>query len=693
MNDPFSTAAAKRASARRPLPPRSTSGRLALVATSGLLLGCTGVVSAAEPAAAPPSGGSSDLDIDQLVNLTVTSVGKKEQSLASAPAAVFVLTQEDIRRSGATSIPEALRMVPGLEVARLDGHNWAVSSRGFNDLFANKLLVMMDGRSVYTPLFSGVYWDVQDTVLEDLDRIEVVRGPGGSLWGANAVNGVINIISKSAKQTQGGLVSGGGGTEETAFGSMRYGGKLGENTWYRVYGKYSNRDNSALPNGDEANDRSQLAAGGFRVDWEPAAPNRATLQGDVYGGRMDQTFSFATLTPPFMQDYPSTIEVSGANLLGRWTHDFAEGNQLQVQGYYDHTHRDAGFFAEDRNTFDLDAQHRFALGGRNEVVSGLGYRLTSDHIAKESFNLGFGTDRRTDQLFSAFVQDEVTLVQDRLKLTLGSKFEHNDYTGFEVQPSMRLMWMPNEKHSVWAAVSRAVRTPSRVDTDMRLNVAVIPGAPPTVVGLFGSRDFQSEELLAYEIGYRVRPHNRLSFDLTTFYHDYGNLTTIEPGAPFFEPVPAPAHAVLPLRFANKARGHVYGAELAAMAQMADWWQLRAGYTFLESRLKLDSDSNASPPSEHSDPHHQVFAHSSMNLPGRLKFDAMARYVDALGDLGVPSYVSLDLRLAWEPRKNLELALVGQNLLDDRHPEFGSDSLRIQRAEIQRGFYGKITFRF
>ncbi len=693
MNDPISKTSGTRCSARRPLPPRSTSGRLALLATSGLLLGGAGAVSAAEPAVAPPSGGSSDLDIDQLINLTVTSVGKKEQSLASAPAAVFVLTQEDIHRSGVTTIPEALRMVPGLEVARLDGHNWAISSRGFNDLFANKLLVMVDGRSVYTPLFSGVYWDVQDTVMEDLDRIEVVRGPGGALWGANAVNGVINIISKSAKQTQGGLVSGGGGTEETAFGSMRYGGKLGENTWYRVFGKYSNRDNSALPNGDEANDRSQMARGGFRVDWEPAAPNRITFQGDFYGGWMDQLFTLPTLTSPFVEQYPRVVHVWGADVLGRWTHDFSDGNQLQVQSYYDHTHRDAGIFAEDRDTFDVDAQHRFALGGRNELVWGLGYRLTSDHVAKESFTISFEDDRRADQLFSAFVQDEVTLVQDRLKLTLGSKFEHNDYTGVEVQPSARLMWTPHERHSVWAAVSRAVRTPSRVDRGLRLNAVVIPGAPPTVVGIFGDRDFKSEELLAYEIGYRVRPHDRLSLDLTTFFHDYANLTTTEQGAPFFEPSPAPAHVVLPLSFSNKASGHVYGFEAAAMAQLADWWQLRAGYTFLESRLRLDSNSTAAPPSEHSDPHHQVFAHSSMNLPGRLKFDAMARYVDALSDLGVPSYVSLDLRIAWEPRKNLELSLVGQNLLDEGHPEFKSNSLRVQGAEIQRGFYGKITFRF
>ena len=664
-----------------------------MLATSGLLLGCAGVVSAAEPAVAPSSGGSSDLDIDQLVNLTVTSVGKKEQSLASAPAAIYVLTQEDIHRSGVTSIPEALRLVPGLEVARVDGHNWAVSSRGFNDLFANKLLVLIDGRSVYTPLFSGVFWDVQDTVMENLDRIEVVRGPGGALWGANAVNGVINIISKSAKQTQGGLVSGGGGTEETAFGSMRYGGKLGENTWYRVFGKYSNRDNSALPNGDDANDRSQLASGGFRLDWEPAAPNRLTVQGGVYGGSMDQTYTFPALTPPFVEEYPRTIHVSGANVLGRWTHDFAEGNQLQVQGYFDHTRRDAGFFAESRDTVDVDAQHRFSLGSRNELVWGLGYRLSSDHISKESFTLSFAQDRRSDQLFSAFVQDEVTLVKDRLKLTLGSKFEHNDYTGAEVQPSVRLMWTPGERHSVWAAVSRAVRTPARVNHDFRLNTAVIPGSPPTVVGIFGDSGFESEELVAYELGYRVRPHERLSLDLTAFYHDYDSVSTTEQGAPFFEVSPAPAHAVVPLRFANKGYGHSTGVELAATAQLADWWQLRAGYTFLDFRLRLDPDSTSGAPSSHADPRHQVFAHSSMNLPGRVRFDAMTRYVGGLSDFGIPAYVSLDLRLAWEPRKNIELSLVGQNLLDDRHPEFISRSLNVQQTEARRGFYGKITFRF
>ena len=414
----------------------------------------------ARPAGAQVAAGGgagrdlAEISLDELVNLKVTSVSKKPENLSHAPAAITVITGEDIRRSGATTIAEALRLAPGLEVARQDSVSWAISSRGFNDIFANKLLVLVDGRSVYTPLFSGVYWDVQDTLLEDIDRIEVIRGPGAALWGANAVNGVINITTKTAKETQGGLVTGGGGTEERGFGSVRYGGKINDQSWYRVYAKYFNRDDSAMPAGGPAGDEWDGLRGGFRVDWEHSPPNLLTLQGDIYSGTEHQRYALATPTPPYSSLQPQKIQVAGGNLLGRWTHTFNEDADLRFQTYYDRTQRELEIFKEDRDTFDLDLQLHHPFGERQDIVWGLGYRHTDSYNLKSNFNLSFvPTDRKTEE-YSALVQDEISLVRDRLRLTIGSKFEHNDYTGFEIQPSGRLLWTPHPRHSAWASISR-----------------------------------------------------------------------------------------------------------------------------------------------------------------------------------------------------------------------------------------------
>ena len=649
--------------------------------------------SPAKPPAAPSITDFADLGLDQLANMSVTSVGKKEQKLTAAPAAIYVLTEEDVRRSGATSIPEALRLVPGLEVARVDAHNWAISARGFNDIYANKLLVLMDGRSVYTPLFAGVYWDVQDMFLPDLDRIEVIRGPGGTLWGANAVNGVININSKTASQTQGTLVTGGGGTEDRALGGLRHGGKLGEDTYYRAYVKYGLHDDSELTSGRRANDAWSMVRTGFRIDHEPKGPDLFTVQGDLYAGWQDQTFVLPSLTPPYTSTLTPAGDLSGGNLLGRWTHTFSEESNLRIQTYYDRTSRDVGFFAEDRDTVDVDAQHRFRLAGFNDIVWGVGYRVTSSHIKKESFALSFDQNQRTDHLFNTFVQDEIRLVPDRLALTLGSKFEHNDYTGFEVQPNARLMWTPHERHSVWASVARAVRTPSQAHYDLRLNTAVIPGAPATVVGIFGDEDVFSEDLIAYELGYRVRPMDRLSLDFTAFYNDYRNLSSTVRGTPYFEATPAPPHAVVPLTFANTLQGEVYGVEGAATARLTDGWQVRAGYTFTQMQLHQQGGTGADESPEGASPHHRFFLHSMLNLPHDVQFDGVLRYVDSLPALQIPSYVEMDLRLSWKPWKNTEFSLVGQNLLQSRHSEYTSQSLATPRTDVQRSVYAQVMFRF
>lgn len=636
----------------------------------------------------------SKLDFEELMNIEITSVSKKAQKVSEAAAAIFVITNEDIQRSGVTSIPEALRMVPGLEVARIDASTWAITCRGFNGRFANKLLVLMDGRSIYTPLFSGVFWDVQDTLLEDLDRIEVIRGPGATLWGANAVNGVINIITKQAKDTQGGLVTAGVGTEERGLGSVRYGGKLNDDTYYRVYAKYFDRDSAVDVSGHDGADEWHVLRGGFRMDWEPANSNSLTLQGDIYDGDAGQRLSVTSLTAPYTRTFDEDTEITGAYLLSRWKRTISDNSDIMLQLYYDRTERNTAVMDESRDTFDIEFQHQFSLSERQEFIWGLGYRFTSDDI-DNTFSLSFYPDNRDDNLFSAFLQDEIMLIEDRLHLTLGSKFEHNDYTGFEIQPSVRLIWTPYRQHSVWTAVSRAVRTPSRAEEDVRINQKVFPGSPPRVVSLFGNHDFDSEELIAYELGYRVQLMDRLSLDIAAFYNDYDDLRTEEPGEPFPETSPSPPHLVIPYTAGNKMKGETYGIELAADWRVLDWWRLQAAYTYLQMQLHLDGDSRdmRSVSAEGESPHNQVSLRSSMDLTRDLDFDLWLRYVDNLPSQDVGSYITLDARLGWKLYKDIELSVVGQNLLDSHRLEFEPEILDTYPTEVERSVYGKITWRF
>lgn len=629
-----------------------------------------------------PADDLTEKSLNWLMNVSITTPSKVPESLFSASAAVSVLTGDDIRHSGATSIPEALRLVPGLDVARVDAHTWAISSRGFNDVFANKLLVMMDGRSVYTPLFSGVFWDVQDTLLEDIDRIEVVRGPGATLWGANAVNGVIDIISKSARDTQGLLFSGGAGSEERGFASVRYGFQASENAYLRIYGKYFNRDDSVAPSGASGGDAWELGHGGFRFDWLPAE-NNLTVQGDLYTGRFGQTYSVPTFAPPFAASLQDRYNAGGGNILARFTHHFAETNSiLTLQAYYDRTTRNTPIFSEDRDTIDVDAQHQLMIGERQQIIWGGGFRRTSDMVGN-TLSVALNPAGRSDDLYSAFVQDEITLVENQLRLTLGSKFEHNDYTGFEFQPSARLVWNPAHAQTVWGSVSRAVRTPSRAETDVAINPA---GAPPGFVTVNGSGAFTSEELTAYEIGYRWQPVASLWLDLTGFYNNYDNLRTIEPTSP------AP---VGPTVAANNLSGETYGGEAGVTWEPVEHCILRGGYSYLETQLHLRNGSRdkASEAGEGASPRHQFFLRSTVGLGRDVDWDTVLRYVDSLPTPGVPAYITLDVRLAWRPSPKWELAVVGQNLLDDRHPEFYPTTIGTQRTEVERSVYGKVTLRF
>lgn len=630
------------------------------------------------------------LSLEQLMDIEVTSVSKQPEKLLEAPAAIEVLTGEDIRRSGASSIPQALRLVNNLDVARKNSHEWVISARGFSSDVGNKLLVLSDGRTVYTPLFSGVFWDRQDYILDDIDRIEIVSGPGGALWGANAVNGVINILTKSAQDTQGLYLDAGGGTDPQTFADARYGGALTPTVSYRVYGKYTERDNQFLTDGTDAHDAWHAGQGGFRIDTEPSTRNNYTLQGDFYRN-IEEIQSGGDAT------------VSGGNLLGRWSQKISEMAGMSLQAYYDRTHlllpvpafvpapgfvlAPAGTLKDDLDTYDLDFQHHFQWGGRSKVLWGLGYRYTHDVVGNAPA-LAFSPTELNQSLFSGFLQDEISL-RDDLALTVGTKVEHNDYTGYEVEPSTRLQWNLTERQSLWGAVSRAVRAPSRIDRDISE-----PGPQSLIVILKGGQGFRSETVVAYELGYRGQLSPRTNASLATFYNVYDDLrsTSISPPDPIFG-------FPFPFFFANNLEGETYGFELSGDVQLLDNWRLHGGYRLLKEDIRVKPGrfdfNNAL--NETADPEQQFTLRSAVDLPQHVQLDADLRWVDnrTINNSGVPanvpSYVDLNLRLGWHPTDALEISLIGQNLLHDRHPEYGVPGPA--RIEIERSIWGRLVCRF
>ena len=638
-----------------------------------------------------------ELSLEDLMNIEVTSVSKKAEKLSRAAAAIYVITGEDIHRSGVTSIPEALRMVPGVQVAHIDANIWAITSRGFNDRYSNKLLVLIDGRTIYSPLYSGVFWDTQDIMLDNIERIEVIRGPGATLWGANAVNGVINIITKNSKNSQGIFVNAGFGSEEQGFGSIRYGGKLGKEACYRVYTKYFNRDNFVDSAGNEAADMWDVLSAGFRIDWNTSGSNKLTLQGDVYDGNIGKTGVTTTLlVPPYTQVSDAESQIYGGNVLARWNKTLSVNSDMMLQFYYDRTTRIGTVGEQTINTLDFDFNYHFLLSRRQEIVWGLGYRAIMDNL-QSSFTMSFGQDSRSDHKVSAFIQDEIILVKKQFRLILGSKFENNNYTGWEIQPNARLVWNPNDRQTIWTAVSRAVRTPSRLEMDFRANFLAFPGPGGlTLLSLFGNRDVKSEELLAYELGYRIRPMDQLFFDMTTFYNDYDNLITWEAGQPFPENDPAPPHLVIPLRLDNKMSGKTYGLEITSNSKIMDFWQVNTGFTWLKIDLIPDASSNdtISEATEGNSPQYQLNFCSYMDLPHNFRFNAGAYFVDDLTNLGIDSYIRLDTKLCWHPIPAFEISVTAQNLLDDIHPEFNLKTKKgLLTTQVQRSVYGQATWRF
>ncbi len=648
--------------------PRGVFPRLGTLASLGVLV-CN--------AAAQETGVERlrQLSIEELMEMEVTSVSRAPIPLRKAPSALQVITQWEIRRAGATSLPEALRLASNLHVARKNTHDWGISARGFNTELGNKLLVLMDGRAVYTPLWSGVRWDVQDTLLEDIDRIEVISGPGASIWGANAVNGVINILTRPASATQGVYAEAGLGDQLERFGAVRFGATAAPGVAFRVYAKHVERDDEFTASGP-AGDATELSQIGFRVDAERNGAGLLTLQGDYYRG--DEGVISGGVG-----------RVEGGNLLGRWTKVLSPGSEVSVQAYYDRaTFRlptaaslgaGPGVFTDDLSTYDVDLQHRLTRWENHALTWGLGYRSIQDRTTA-SPSLGFDPARTRHALYTAFVQDQIRLGPTRT-LTLGSKLEHTHYTGWEVEPTVRLHQDLGGANSVWAAVSRAVRTPSRLDRDVRQPSDGFPV-------LRGGADYRSETVVAYEAGLRGGINHRLTGSLSVFYNHYSDLRSIAPSA----------QGGLPLVIGNDLQGDSHGLEFSFDLDLVAGWRFHGGYTVLETDLEVrrgGSDINNAL-NETADPRHQFSLGTSVNPSARTEVDLHYRWVDDLeinnGGRAerLPGYGELNARVAFRLSRSLTLSLVGQNLLDAQHLEMAVQNQ--PRVEIKRSVFVKLAWR-
>jgi len=642
-----------------------------------------------------------ELDIAQLMNITITSVAKRDQRLADAPAAIFVITQEDIRRSGVTNLADALAMAPGIQVAQISSSKWSVSSRGFAGFTSNKLLVLIDGRSVYSPAYSGVFWDAQNTLLEDIDRIEVIRGPGGTLWGANAVNGVINIITKNARDTEGGLVRASMGGEGAMSTAGRYGGKISENTFARFYLSYDDFGANRLNDTEaDANDDWQRKQTGFRMDGQPSGASEWTLQGDLYDNEGDQwVIPYWTSGSPYYSSLADAWDAKGGNLVGRWRQELNADQVLTFKAYYDYNERSDAVFNLEFTTVDLDLQYETKVGERQVLTMGTGYRSIQGDF-DQTYQVSLPD--RDDSLYSAFVQDEINLVKERLWLTLGTKYEHNDYTGSEWQPSAKLLYKPIENHSLWASAARAVRTPSIVEQYGRVLMGRYPVyMGSTLVGagslnFVGSQDFDSEIVNAYEVGYRWQANSRLSFDLALFYNDYDEIYTVDPKISGFD-----VDGV----FVNGQSGDGQGFELAVDWQAASWLSFALAYSYLETDLTTEAWVGTQSGSDwvsKSAPKNQVSLRSSIALAEDWRLNLWLRYVDdvtcrnsadLLGDpVGIDGYFVFNANIIWTPVKNMEFMLAGQNLTDSGQLRYLSE-YQTPATEIERSVYGKFTWRF
>ncbi len=643
-----------------------------------------------------------ELSIEELMNVKVTTVSRRAQKLSEVASAIFVITQDDIRRSGATSIPDALRMAPGVQVDRVSTGQWAISIRGFNGVFANKLQVLMDGRSVYNPLFSGVLWEQQDTLIEDIERIEVIRGPAATVWGANAVNGVINIITKKASETQGTLLSAGGGSFEHGFFGARYGGKINEETPFRVYAKGFTRDNTISPESANRHDQWHSARGGFRLD-HTSGIDQFTAQGDIYFNSLGNTLDSNTSRFLHLQNSAIRGNQEGGNIRFRWDRVYSERASIMLQTYYDrNTYQFHSVGKSDAESFDIDFQHRFPLFNQHDVIWGANYRLYHNKLF-ETLLTSATPRERTHHQFSGFIRDDIALVPDRLLFSLGTRLDHNEFSGLEVQPNARLMWTPNTQNSIWLSISRAVRIPSRGENDITYNagqIQSVPGIPtlpiPISIIMNGANNFGSEKLLAYELGFRHQFSSRASIDISGFVNDYSHLRDLSFGALSFS-TGLPRELILPLLVNNRATALTYGVEVSTDWKPTNRWRLQGNYSFLDINITSNELLKTFDPTTggaaQTNPQHQASLRSNYDISDRLQLNLWLRYTSAIGFYNIPGYVTMDTKLAFKPVKDVELFLVGQNLFSEYHREFVSDTIPWVPAAIARGIYAGARWQF
>ncbi len=631
----------------------------------------------------PPPRNLADASLEELMNIQITSVSKKEQKLFATAAAVFVITQEDIRRSGMATVPEVLRLAPGVEVAREQGNVWAITIRGFNGEYSNKLLVMVDGRSIYSDFTSGVYWDTQEMLLENIDRIEVIRGPGGAIWGANAVNGVINIITKTAQSTPGGMLVAAAGNQELGFGGVQYGGALGPNAAYRVDAMYAQRNPLESEN-DFVRRRFRDFNSGLRIDWNPNQKDSWLFLANVYRGDAAEAYRDLTLRRPLSTLLEGRELFSGENVLLRWRRKQSVRSQTQLLVYFDRYQRTDPQLPFTLATVNADFQHQYAFSERNELIWGIGYRFT-EHTAQSTELTQLRPELDT-HLFSGFVQDEFSMAGNRVHVSLGSRFDHNTFTGFEIEPTARLVWQPNALASTWMAVSRAVRTPSLVERGVSSVTSIVdsPGRPLIRTTFLGSSSFGSETVLAYEAGQRLEYGGRLSLDMAAFYNQYDRLRSTVPGDPVFSLVPIP-HLELPVRVGNGLSGHTFGGEISANWTVTERWKLAGSYSWLHMVIQSRLDEGFSPRR-----HFQV--RSYFDLTRTLRFDAAIFFNGKLPDPYVPAYTRGDVRLGWRPSPAVELSIGARDLFNPEHYEFYSPRA-ILPEQVKRDVYAKLVWRF
>lgn len=657
---------------------------------------CTSITEADTGVPAGKITGLADSSIEELMQIEVTSVNKRQQKLSRSAAAIYVITQEDIRRSGMTTIPEVLRLVPGLHVARINESIWAIGIRGFNDEFSNKLLVLVDGRSIYSELFSGVYWDTQDVMLENVERIEVIRGPGAAVWGANSVNGVINVITKSAAETQGEYLAAGTGSSDRVVGSLRHGGKIGKRAHYRTHFRHGDRKPFPTPSGPGNFRNWRSWNSGFRLDWDHSEKDSLTVIGDMYRATSCQTTIYPN--PANLQPLPEPTSTSNSSILGRWSRRLSDtfGTMLQVT-YDDFTRRDlqlpttAGILA-------VDFQNEFALSDRHNLIWGAGYRTTQFETTPRAVQ--FASDRIRVNLFSSFVQDEYSLVRNKLFVIAGLKVEHNSFTQFEAQPTVRAVWEPNAKSSTWVSFSRAVRTPSLVENSVRVAVPVPPPVgfgvplPPLTLIIRGNENFLPETVLAYEAGQRTQLHRRAVLDLAFFFNSYNRLQGISQSLPRPSLEGEIPGLSIDGRYGNTHRANSYGGEVTGTWSAADRWKLTASY----SRLQTYRDPLPGFEGAHATngagrhPLNQYQARSYFDLSRNIQIDAAIFFTGRLKSDEVRRNFRADFRLGWAPRDYLEISMVGQRLFGPRVTEFKSDRFA-ETYWQERAIFGKVTWRF